>query len=376
MKTVEEQQEDAQKVLDAVGDVAESVVEGLSELTQNFLHNPIGTILTLIFDILRTIFGDIPQCAANAIQNLSERSNPFRYVYSRTTLEKNGEDGNLNKYTNVGDYKEDDKKEWQKVINIKKQDDDDKRFDEKTGIPVMKGDIYNIAVGHISFLDINFLTGNQTHKDDVIWLMFRNVAATLTHITLYIACAILLISLILFGLQIARSSFNDPARGAQYKSKLESFTKAIATLIGSLLIMGLSIFGSSELFNGIEKVENTELPIRVNVETAGYSFSTTAAGYIRYMAGIEDVDEFVDKFIFTIAFIVLSIINLVSILLMIVRMLLIWFLSIIGPIIAVLSIFNIELFMSFKTWVSKYILYSAIQVIFSMVYAVILNYVI
>ena len=145
-------------------------------------------------------------------------------------------------------------------------------------------------------------------------------------------------------------------------------------LIGSVVIMGLCIFGSDTFFKSLENRENAELPIRVNVETAGYSFSTTAAGYARYMAGIEDVDEWVEKGLYTLGFIVLAWVNLAVIIFMIVRMFALWILSMIGPIVAALHILNIEGMMSFRRWAGLYISLSLIQVLLSMIYTLILNY--
>ena len=264
--------------------------------------------------------------------------------------------------------------DWQKVIDIEKEDDDDKRFAEDTKIPVMTGDLYNVAVGQIDFLDVNFLTGNKDHDEGSPWMILRNFAAGLIHISIYIASAILLVMLIIYGIQIVGHSFDNPEGEAEAKTRLEQFTTSIAMLIGSVVIMGLCIFGSDTFFKSLENRENAELPIRVNVETAGYSFSTTAAGYARYMAGIEDVDEWVEKGLYTLGFIVLAWVNLAVIIFMIVRMFALWILSMIGPIAAALHILNIEGMMSFRRWAGLYISLSLIQVLLSMIYTLILNY--
>ena len=296
-----------------------------------------------------------------------------RETREKDELEKDGE-GDLNKYTQVGNYDKGKGEDWQKVIDIEKEDDDDKRFAEDTKIPVMTGDLYNVAVGHIDFLDVNFLTGNKDHDEGSPWMILRNFAAGLIHISIYIASAILLVMLIIYGIQIVGHSFDNPEGEAEAKTRLEQFTTSIAMLIGSVVIMGLCIFGSDTFFKSLENRENAELPIRVNVETAGYSFSTTAAGYARYMAGIEDVDEWVEKGLYTLGFIVLAWVNLAVIIFMIVRMFALWILSMIGPIAAALHILNIEGMMSFRRWAGLYISLSLIQVLLSMIYTLILNY--
>ena len=92
------------------------------------------------------------------------------------------------------------------------------------------------------------------------------------------------------------------------------------------------------------------------------------------MAGIEDVDEWVEKGLYTLGFIVLAWVNLAVIIFMIVRMFALWILSMIGPIVAALHILNIEGMMSFRRWAGLYISLSLIQVLLSMIYTLILNY--
>lgn len=349
-------------------------VEGLNEIKENFQHNPVGTLITLGLDLVRAILGDLPQFIANMVQTATDHTFlNWQYMYEKDELEKDGE-GDLNKYTQVGNYDKGKGEDWQKVIDIEKEDDDDKRFAEDTKIPVMTGDLYNVAVGHIDFLDVNFLTGNKDHDEGSPWMILRNFAAGLIHISIYIASAVLLVMLIIYGIQIVGHSFDNPEGEAEAKTRLEQFTTSIAMLIGSVVIMGLCIFGSDTFFKSLENRENAELPIRVNVETAGYSFSTTAAGYARYMAGIEDVDEWVEKGLYTLGFIVLAWVNLAVIIFMIVRMFALWILSMIGPIAAALHILNIEGMMSFRRWAGLYISLSLIQVLLSMIYTLILNY--
>ena len=349
-------------------------VEGLNEIKENFQHNAVGTLITLALDLVRAILGDLPQFIANMIQTATDHTfYQWQYMYEKEELAKDG-DGDLNKYTQVGDYEKGNGQKWQKVIDIEKEDSDDKRFAEDTKIPVMTGDLYNVSVGHIDFLDINFLTGNENHDEGSPWMILRNFAASLIHICIYIASAILLVSLIVYGIQIVGHSFDNPEGEAEAKSRLEQFTTSVAMLIGSVVIMGLCIFGSNALFNSLESRETRELPIRVNVETAGYSFSTTAAGYARYMAGIEDVDEWVEKGLHTLTFIVLAWVNLILIIFMIVRMFALWILSMLGPITAALHILNIEFGMSFRRWAGLYISLSFVQVFLSIIYTIILNY--
>ncbi len=362
---------------DSDDDDSSGIVSLMRNFKDNFDHNPQGTLLSLFFDFIRLLFGDLPQFIANMIQTPTDNTwFNWKYMYSKSYLEKNED---VNKYTNVADYNKEDSdtsknkdNDWQKVINIDKENDDDKRFSEKSKIPVMIGDLYNVAVGHIDFLDINFLSASENNNS--FWLILRNIAAGLIHISIYISCAILLITLFIYGIQIVTHSFDNPEGEANAKERLEGFARSIATLVSSVLIMGLCIYGSDSFFKTIENRENTELPIRVNVEASGYSFSTTVAGYVRYMAGIDDVDQWVEKGLYTLAFIALAIVNLAIVVLMIVRMLVLWFLSMVGPISAALEVFNIEGIISFRRWITLYIGYSLIQVGLSLIYNIVLNY--
>ena len=363
----------AKKVTGALKTIL-GAIEGLNEIKENFQHNAVGTFITLGLDLIRAVFGDFPQFIANTIQMATDNTlYKWQYMYTKDELAEDG-DGDMNKYTQVGDYTEGKGQDWQQIIDIEKEDDDDKRFAEDTKIPVMIGDLYNVAVGHISILDVNFLTGNEDHEEGSPWTIMRNFAASLIHIAIYIASAILLVSLIIFGIQIVTKSFDDPEGEAEVKTKLEKFTTSVALLIGSVIIMALCIFGSDSFFKSVENRESFELPIRVNVETAGYSFSTTAAGYVRYVAGLEDVDEWVEKGFFTFGFIILAWVNLAAIVVMLIRMIALWILSMIGPIAAALQVLNIEAIMSFKKWVGLYVGLSLIQVFLSMLYTLILNY--
>ena len=141
-------------------------------------------------------------------------------------------------------------------------------------------------------------------------------------------------------------------------------------LIGSIVIMSLCIFGTKAFYSSIEE-ESYELPIRVNVEDT-YSFSTTAAGYVRYMSLTDDVNEWLQKVVCTMVYLLLAIINLVMILLMMARVLILWILSMAGPIIAAMSVFKKSDTMKFGTWAEMYVLVSFIQVIIAFIYKLIL----
>mgnify|MGYP001355426162 FL=1 len=296
-------------------DFALDVKDFFTKLKDNVLRDAIGTVIYYILEIARFIFADIEQTLINLIQTSTDHSIDCVYTYSKDRLMKEGTDGKRNKYTQVTDYVQGQGKSWQKIVDIAKEDDD-LRFDETSKIPVMTGDWYNVAIGHIDIFDVNFLTGNKDHDEGSPWMIIRNFAAACIHVTIYAASAIILITLFIYGIQILTRTFKNPDEEADFKSRLNKFVTSVATLIGCVLIMAICIFGSNALFNSFESRETSEQPIRVNVEGAGYSFSTTPIGYIGYMAKSNDVKRCGEKFAYTVVYILLVWCNVLVIFIM------------------------------------------------------------
>ena len=355
--------------VEGVWNNAKKVVEKAEEIitfVEKCSHNLAGTLATLALDIIKTIFGDFPQFLINMVVTASDGSfKDWQLVYSYDELKDDGTEGNKNIYTNVGEYKKGNKADWQVAVqDVEKDGDKYESFDKETEIPVIKADLYNIAMGHIPAIDTNFLTGNENHPENSAWSILRNIAAEIIHMAIYIAAAILVVTLIFTGIQIVRFSFTDPVTEGEYRERLGDFAKSVATLIGSVAIMGLCIFGTNEFFSIIQRNNNTyELPIRVNVENAEYSFSTTMAGYAGYMASSQNVDETSTKAFYTFCYIVLVALNVIAIVFMVIRMLILLVLSVIGPISAALSVFDIQGPMEFRNWVILYVIISAIQIL-------------
>lgn len=353
-------------------DFAVDVKDFFTKLKDNVLRDAIGTVIYYILEIARFIFADIEQTLINLIQTSTDHSIDCVYTYSKDRLMKEGTDGKRNKYTQVTDYVQGQGKSWQKIVDIAKEDDD-LRFDETSKIPVMTGDWYNVAIGHIDIFDVNFLTGNKDHDEGSPWMIIRNFAAACIHVTIYAASAIILITLFIYGIQILTRTFKNPDEEADFKSRLNKFVTSVATLIGCVLIMAICIFGSNALFNSFESRETSEQPIRVNVEGAGYSFSTTPIGYIGYMAKSNDVKRCGEKFAYTVVYILLVWCNVLVIFIMFIRTIAMWILAIVGPVTAVLQIFNIETSFNFRTWIRYYVILSLTQIFISFVNMLVLE---
>ena len=147
-----------------------------------------------LLEILRFAFADVEQTLINFIQTSTDHARDWVYTYSKEKLMNEGTEGKRNKYTRVTNYEKGQGESWQKIIDITKEEDD-LRFEESSKIPVMTGDWYNAAVGHIDIFDVNFLTGNKNHDEGSIWMIIRNFAVACINITIYAASAIILITL-------------------------------------------------------------------------------------------------------------------------------------------------------------------------------------
>lgn len=352
----------------------ETMAKVVEDWAVDFMKNPWGKIVSTLMDFFGMI-GDGIQWLANSIQ--LKDGTKVLYTYTYLSGDKSGaKERNL--YTNVGKYEKGAKVVTGIDVEQDGNNDGSKDFTKKTRIPLMVGDLYNVAVGHIDFLDADFLTGSTAtkpdgtlkHKNGSAWIKLRDFAATIIHICIYVASAILIITLIWFGIKIVRTSLDNPRARAEYKEGLERFERSLLMLIGSVVIMALCIFGTKAFYSSIED-DNYELPIRVNVENT-YSFSTTAAGYVRYMSLTDDVNEWLQKVVCTMTYLLLALINLIAVVIMMARVFVLWILSMAGPIIAAMNVFRRENTMGFGTWAEMYVTVSLIQVVIAFIYKLIL----
>lgn len=380
---------EAKKSISEKVDNAKSYLDGIVK----FCKNPVGMIAKKFMEILCGL-GDVFQWLANLVQSIPDKTyKDVKLLYSYEELKADGEqsdegsnsedvdddgEGNRDKYTKVGEYKSGEAVIGRIEVSADKNGNDEKDFTAETKIPVITGDLYNIAVGNIDFIDINFLTGNKTKKADgkglrhgEMWINFRNFASALIRMSVYITCAVLLVSIIWYGIKIVRKSIDNPEAKADAKKGLVRVKDGVLILIGTLLFMALCIFGTNAICKSITKADTYELPIRVDVEGL-YSFSTTPTGYARYMAQTEDLDEILQKIGYTFVYGLLMIINVAIIVIMIIRMFMLWFLSIIGPAFAMLKVLKRNENVQLRNWGGKYLFLSSIQIYVSAIYMVIL----
>lgn len=305
---------------------------------------------------------DWVQWLANSIQ--FDEANDVLYTFDE--LQK---DDTKNKYTNVVEG-ESGKSIVSKTIQNNANDDDELDFDKDVKIPVMVGDLYNIAVDHIDFFDFNFLTGQNTknfdgtlrHKSNSAWLFIRNIVTTLIRIGIYFASAVLIISLIIFGLRTTKDSIDNPKKSAENKKALETLNKSLMMLIGSIIIMALCIFLTKAFYESIVNGDSYELPVRVKVQDT-YSFSTTYGGYLRYLASNEDVSSNSGRTLLcAFIYIFITVFNLALVILMLARTFVMWGLSIWGPFLAIQNVFGKNVTSKFGRWVVEYFVLAFAQI--------------
>ena len=338
----------------------------------DFLKDWIGTIVTYFSRFICKL-ADGLQWIANSVQY--NESNSVLY-----TFEELKEDKTKDKYTKVAEG-ESGRSVVTKTIQNDANADGDLDFDKSVEIPVMVGDIYNIAVDHISFFDFNFLTGqNAKNKDGTVrhesgsaWMILRDIVATFIRISIYVASAILIITLIIFGIKTTKGTINDPKKKAEDKKMLEKLKNSLLMLVASILVMAICIFLTKALYQDIVKEDSYELPIRVRVQDT-YSFSTTYAGYLRYVTLNKDVSSNWGRTaLYTLLYVVVVIANLIAICIMLVRTLLMWGLSMWGPFIAVQNVFGKEVKAKFGRWAFLYFLLAFAQMVLVVFTKMLLN---
>ena len=234
-------------------------------------------------------------------------------------------------------------------------------------------DLYNIALGKINILDVNFLTGNEYHDEDSIWMKIRNVVTVVIKVIFYIAAALLITSLIWNGLNIVIGSIT-PEQRKNHIQALQRFIEAVLLLVGTIVIMSLGIFSSRMILPTIQG-EDVDLPLRVSVEDADYNFSTNITGFVRYYAEIDNTELYMKKAMYTFSYLILATVNLLAAVLMLARMLIMMFLAMVGPIIATLHALGEQnrFKVKYQDWAKWYIYLSLVQVIFALVYRIILE---
>ena len=362
----EENPSDVADFQNGIYDAANKTLDFLSsEEAKKFAKNPIGYVLTPLYDGLRDILGDYPMVFAHAITFSNTK-----ITYKVDEL-KSDENSAINKYTNVGEYEN-------KEINLKPdskyKDEEYRRFSSNSEIPVFFIDLYNIATDNVEIFDTNFLEiDTKKHSDlkNSPWVYLRNVEVLIIRMSIYLCAAYLLITLIYNGILITKSSLTNPIEKTKAINKIKSICISAFMLIGAVLIMALSIYGSKFIISKLKIEDKTEFPIRVNVEEAGYSFSTNITGYFRYRTEIEGIQNYREKGLYTGLYIALSWTNVILAVFFMLRVFVMAVLAVIGPIIAVQYSVNIENSLRYRSWCKIYARLALVQIFFVLLYKLI-----
>lgn len=372
----------AEEHYDEVQEEVEERVDSFFNFLENWRKNKMGTIFTIILDgAINKI--DFIQKIANVFQTIplkTANDNKVAYQYNFLAADGNEEApgntgegaGNRNKYTNVSQTASSSGESWQKIVNIDINETEFSssgayEFSSKTEIPVIVVDPYTMATSKISAFDVNFLIVDQNlhNENDSIWIKIRNVWVILIRSAFYIASAILIFSLVKHGIVFITKSAITPKEREKHTEGLINFLKSLIMLVGTVVIMACAIYANEMFLSKMMTNGQTELPIRVNVAEAGYSFSTTDTGYVRYMAQIENVDLSGVKFTYVLAYLALAIMNLLTALVMLIRTILMFGLALVGPIVVIFYALDKPhlLPMDYRGWAKAYISIASIQVV-------------
>ena len=232
-----------------------------------------------------------------------------------------------------------------------------------------------MAIGNIKVLNINIF--EREHSNGKPWLYLRDFGTLLMRITIYVVSAFLIVVLIWTGIRLS-GNFLTPESRVDHKKSLVHFIKSVFMLIGTIVIMSIFIYGSEMILDIVNLDNKDELPIRVvvkNDEDIIYCFSTNITGYIRYMTQNNNVNLYIEKAGYTVAYILFVAINLFSGIFMLVRMLAMMALGILGPIIVGYYALGKEkkLPINFRNWVTLYGELASIQFVIAIIYKLMLE---
>lgn len=315
-------------------------------------------------DIVRTVLGDLPQLLIDLIQTIPLGTwRDFKITYTYNELLSDGETGGKNRYTLVSE----DATRRNPFIDI---DGTDEEFSRDTEIPVIPADLYCFANGNVKLLNTNIFDKKEDRG------ILTNFVVVIVRVILFLSAAFLGGMLIWHGINMVRSTITPKAK-AGHMDGLKDFAKAVLMLIGSILIMALSIYFMKLLFKTFQIDETDKLPIKVYVgANAKYSFQTSGIGYIRYMSELAShgLANLMLKILYTVVYIICVAVNLVTLIIMIVRYIILMYLTILGPIIGTASALHKKdvLGYTYQKWITSYLVWTSIQLILALAYRFIL----
>ncbi len=367
---------------------------GWNQTLNSWITNPIENIVSLLLDLVKLIFGDVPQIFANFIQTGFESNgiSNLKISFKPSELKGRNQDSptNPNAYIKFEEGTSTDKHfEGQEVITIplkpktiekneeEENEDQTYGFNEDSKIPLISVDLFTLAGNKVQMVDVNFLDIRNNQNDS--WLYIRNFIASIVHAAMYITIGILILVLIWNAILIVKDSINgaNAESARRHKEVLEKLAKAVVMLVGTLILEALLIYGSQMFLGEIGKIggDTYEGPIRVVVQDDIYTFSTTPTGYIRYMADISNIKLNTTKAMYVGIYILLAWSNLLFLIIMMIRMILMMLLAVVGFIIVIMYIIenNGTAMHKYKSWISIYASLAVIQIVMGILFKIIME---
>ena len=350
-------------------------VDTIGEAIKKSIGKVLGKLFMMLLDLYRGTIGDGPQMILNSLQTSNyakgfQKIKPWAIAYeSKDILE----DKNKNSYVN---FSEDGSNEGADNQIPKNEEADENGFDKETEVPIIPVDVYSIVTGQIKEFDVNFFK-KQSEEELSEWLKIRNnFTTTLLHIIIYVSSALLLGLLVWNGISIAFKSLT-PGEKEKKVGMMNEFVVSVLMLVGSVVVMNLCIYFSDSIVKSIKVADTNEPPIRVILNDDDekiYSFSTNITGYARYMSQITKVEQISQKFTYTLFYVALVWVNIITVICLFIRSFVLIVLSFMGPILAVLHSIQREsvLKMTFQDWVIQYLGWTSIIVFLALIYKIML----
>lgn len=204
-------------------------------------------------------------------------------------------------------------------------------YDTSTEIPVVQIDVYNLLIGDIDLLDIDFYSSSSTNEDKR-WNYFKNIITTYSHIVLYLASALAITALIWRGILMVSSATRDiPEIKADSKKIINGVVKAYLILIGIYILMPMMVYFYNTILQVIQGDDPSKYALRINVDDT-FAFNSNTVGWAKLMSMAKDNLESLKG---AAAYVATAILNALCFGAMLIRAIIIGGLTIIAPMTAI-----------------------------------------
>ncbi len=256
-------------------------------------------------------------------------------------------------------------------------DGENHNFTENTPIPVIATDIYTLAANKVDSIKTNFFE-RQEGEERGIFNGVVNFVASIIHGLMYIAAGLIFTATIWHGVGISRASISGNINEQnKHRVALRKLVISLILLFSILFLEAMCLYLSEVILQdtasetGGNKYEG---PIRVTVENL-YSFSTTPTGYVRYMAGLDNIYLCLKKLAYGVIYLLMALANCILAVGMFVRSFILMFASIMGFWLVLVYIFKSQdaSLVPFKQWFMTYFVISLIQVVLAIVARIMLE---